>query len=590
MSILPSAHTVQFLGQLLDTKRSTLAPIEMTSFKPKYSDVLNGERLERATPESVGVPSKTIEKYLKKLKDDKSINIHSILIARHGKIICEATYGMSRLDVWKHSFSACKSVVSIAIGMLIDDGALTLDEKVVNIFSKETGPINKLKLKDLTVKDLLTMRSTVLFCEADVLCHEDWVKAFMNAATKGDVGKTFRYNSINTYMLSAIVHRKTGRSLTDFLDERLFSPLGIKDYYFERCPKGIEKGGWGLYIRPEDFAKIGTLMVNKGVYNGKRFLSEEYVNMAIMRHVDAEKVSGLFDYGYQIWSSRNGDSFLFNGMLGQNVYCFKNNGIVIVSHAGNSAMFQESNFFKYSNEAFSLDFHEKIDENECENRELNQYILNLSDYTREVRKPSLFHRILKPYDTKNDYKKHFEHLSGKTYKVASGHYQSVGLLPLIIQTVECSFSKGFNSLGFFTDGNGSPWLSYCESDMEIKIPLGFDKIEVFDLPYKNDNYKVAVRSRFAKTEDDESVLVISLDFLETPSRRIIKIYQSGEDEIRLFQTETPNGDFLIGIVDMFLSEFSENHIVNSIYDKIGGDFLDYKFDRMFSTTLTLKCE
>ena len=590
MSILPSAHTVQFLGQLLDTKRSTLAPIQMTSFKPKYSDVLNGERLERVTPESVGVPSRMIENYLRDLKDDKSINIQSILIARHGKIICEASYGTSRLDVWKHSFSACKSVVSIAIGMLIDDGLLSLDEKVINIFSKETGAINKIKLKDLTVEDLLTMRSTVLFCEADVLCHEDWVKSFMNAATKGVVGETFRYNSLNTYMLSAIVYRKTGRLLTDFLEERLFSPLGIKDYYFEKCPKGIEKGGWGLYIRPEDFAKIGMLMVNKGVYNGTRVLSEEYVNMATMRHVDAKKVSGLFDYGYQIWASRDGNAFLFNGMLGQNVYCFKNNGIVIVSHAGNSAMFQESNFFKYSNEAFSADFDERIDENEYENRKLNRYILGASEYSRMIKKPSVFNRILNSYDKRNDYRRHFGYLSGKKYTVASGHYQSVGLLPFIIQTVECSFSKGFDSLEFYIDGCGKPWMSYCETDVEIQIPLGFDKIELVDISYRNDNYKVAVKSRFTTTEDDEPVLVITLDFLETPSRRIIKIYRNGEGEIKLFQTETPNGDFLVGITDMFLSELPENHIVNSIYDKIGEDFLDYKFDRLFSSTLILKNE
>ena len=587
MSILPSA---QFLGQLLDTKRSTLAPIQMTSFKPKYNDVLSGEVLERATPESVGVPSKVIENYLKKLRDDKSINIHSILIARRGKVICEASYGMSRLDVWKHSFSACKSVVSIAIGMLIDDGLLSLDEKVVNIFSKETGPINKLKLKDLTVEDLLTMRSTVLFCEADVLCHDDWVKAFMNAATKGDVGETFRYNSLNTYMLSAIVNRKTGRTLTDFLEERLFVPLGIKDYYFERCPKGIEKGGWGLYIRPEDFAKIGTLMVNKGVYNGTRLLSEEYVKMATMQHVDAKKVSGLFDYGYQIWSSRVGDAFLFNGMLGQNVYCFKNNGIVIVSHAGNSAMFQESNFFKYSNDAFSLDFEDAIDENESDKRTLDQFISSLSDYTNEDKKTSFINRIFKSYDKNNVYKKHFEYLNGKTFSVASGHYQTVGLLPFIIQTVEGSFSRGFKSLKFYTDDNGKARVTYSESDVLIEIPLGFDKIEVLDIPYKNDNYRVAVKSKFTTSEDDEPVLVITIDFLETPSRRIIKIYQNGENEIKLFQTETPNGDFLIGIADMFLSEFPENHIVNSIYEKIGSDFLDYKFDRMFNTSLILKQE
>ena len=201
-----------------------------------------------------GVDPRVLGDYLTSLKADPSLNIHSILVLKDGKLVCTARYGMHATDLPKQTFSQCKSVTSIAVGMLIDEGKLSLDERIVQIFPGETGAIARIALRDLKIRDLLTMTSTVLFNEAEAMCEDKWISCFLNSALKGDIGKTFNYNSLNTYMLAAVIVRKTGMSVTEYLKPRLFDPLGIGEVFWEKSPEGIEKGGWGLYIAPEDMA------------------------------------------------------------------------------------------------------------------------------------------------------------------------------------------------------------------------------------------------------------------------------------------------------------------------------------------------
>lgn len=590
MNIFPITQTASLAGQLMDTKASTVPLIEMTSFKPQYEFRINSTRLERCMPEDEGIPSEIILELLQKLNLDKSVKLHSITIARNSRIICEAVLGAQRLDVWKHSFSACKSVTSLAIGMLIDDGVLSLDEKIINIFKDETTPIIKIKLKDLCVEDLLTMRSTVTFAEGDSMADADWVKAFLASPTKGTVGETFKYNSLNTYMLSAIVTKKTGKTLSEFLKERLFEPLGIKDYYWEKCPKGIDKGGWGLYIRPEDFVKIGTLVVNGGIFDSQRLVSEEYIRMATSKHVDIQAESERYDYGYQIWVGKNSNTFLFNGMLGQNLLGFKNNGIVVLANAGNSEMFQQGNFFEYLNNAFSRDFPQTIENSPTSYKTLCEYVHSLSWYNRQLKKKPLVAKIKGIFVRPKPITNHFNYLDKKSFNVNEGENKAVGILPLVIQSVENCYSQGFEGIAFRRDENGIPKMIYRETDTEYVIPLGFAIPEISNLKYRNDNFLIAASARFAKNEDEEEVLVIRLDFLETPSTRIIKIYRMDENTIRMEQSESPGEDFMMRLSDMLMSEYAEMPIIGTMLDKFGADYIEYRIERIFKSKLTLTCK
>lgn len=590
MNIFPITQTASLAGQLMDTKASTVPLIEMTSFKPKYNFEINGTRLERCMPEEEGIPSEIILELLQKLNLDKSVKLHSITIARNNRIICEAVLGAQRLDVWKHSFSACKSVTSLAIGMLIDDGILSLDEKIINIFKDETTPIIKIKLKDLCVEDLLTMRSTVIFAEGDSMADADWVKAFLSSPTKGVVGETFKYNSLNTYMLSAIVTKKTGKTLSEFLEDRLFAPLGIKDYYWEKCPQGIDKGGWGLYIRPEDFVKIGFLVINGGIYNSKRLVSEEYIRMATSKHVDIQAESERYDYGYQIWVGKDSNTFLFNGMLGQNLLGFQKNGIVVLANAGNSEMFQQGNFFEYLNNTFNKEFPETIEISPYSYKSLRDYIESLSWYNRQPKKKALTAKIKGIFVRSKPVTNHFNYLDKKSFSVNGGENKSVGILPLVIQAVENCYSQGFEGISFRKGENSIPEMVYRESDTEYIIPLGFTIPEISNLRYRNDNFLIATSARFTKNEDDEEVLVIRLDFLETPSTRIIKIYRVDEKTVRMEQSESPGEDFMIRLSDMLMSEYTEMPIIGTMLDKFGADYIEYRIERIFKSKLTLTCK
>lgn len=586
MNLFPMTQTAALMGQLIDTKTSTVPIIEMNSFKPEFDPEIHSTRLERCKPEEEGISSVLISEFLHTLKRDRTLNMHSVTVARNGKILCEAAFGAQRLDIWKHAFSASKSVTSLAIGMLIDEGLLTLDEKVVSIFRDEANAVARIKLKDMCVEDLLTMRSTVLFAEADSMTEVDWVRAFLSASTKGDVGETFRYNSLNTYMLSAIVSKKTGMPMSEYLKPRLFEPLGIRDYFWEKCPKGIDIGGWGLYIRPEDFVKIATLVQNGGEYNGNRLVSEEYVNMATVKHVDIGWESERFDYGYQIWIGKNANTYLFNGMLGQNVICFKDSGIVIVTNAGNSDMFQQSSFFEYAENFFDREFPVKIEANPKAYEMLCKQISGFSLYN-DRNKKSIFKRIFGVFSSSPLTAK-FELIDGKEYVVAEGEGKATGILPLVIQSVENCYSKGFFGLAFSRDEQGSPVMTYRENEAEFEIPLGFDTPKSTNIKYRNENFLISCKAKFTYNEVDDPVLVVRLDFLETPSSRIIKIYFYGEDSVLVEQTETPGADFMQGLTDMVVTQMVGNPLLGAVYEKFGAELIDYKIEQIFNSKLTLK--
>ena len=146
----------------------------------------------------------------------------------------------------KYTFSACKSVVSLAVGLLIDDGLLHLEDKVADLFEDLLPPASRRRLRNMSVEDLLTMRSGIVFSEAESLTESDWVRGFLNSTMKGEPGGAFHYNSLNTYI--ALRHRLP-QNRQDSLG--LSPGAALRAFGYHRHPvgdlsRGIEKGGWGL--------------------------------------------------------------------------------------------------------------------------------------------------------------------------------------------------------------------------------------------------------------------------------------------------------------------------------------------------------
>ncbi len=589
MGIFSMTQALSFAGKIFDNKNSTTPMVETTSFKPSFSWQYESQRIERCAPEEQGIPSSLIHDFIQTLAEDKTLNLHNISILRNGKVLCEVAFGAERLDVWKYTFSACKSVLSLAVGILVDDGILHLSDRVVDIFPKVVPPLSKIKLKDLTVEDLLTMRSPVLFAEIDSAIEKDWLRGYFSAPTKGEPGETFKYNSLNSYILSAIVVQKSGMSLSDFLDTRLFTPLGIDRgaWYWEKCPMGIEKGGWGLFIYPEDFCKIVQLVMQKGTWNNRQLISETYLTAATAAQVEVTEESALFNYGYHIWVGKHTDTFLFNGMLGQNFIGFKNSGIIVACNAGNGEFFQQSNFFRYLVEFFDKKFEGTCPKNAKASLALSNYISSLSAYTVKPLKKNIFARLFQQIFKKTSHSHDFDTLAGTKFQYFRGHEKAIGLLPLVLQAVENCYPKGFCSVSFDRDGKNDV-LIYEENENRLKLPLGFDKPQITELSFGENRFLVATKASFKYDEDDRRVLVIRIDFLEFPSSRILKFIFLNQDTVLFRQEELPGKDFAIETIREHIGEFADKPMLSGIIERIGSDFFEFKAECAFAPELTLK--
>ncbi|MDE7219309.1 MAG: beta-lactamase family protein [Oscillospiraceae bacterium] len=528
MKLTTASRTFQLLTRIMDVRTATEPLLPPAAEKPAIPLGDVRQPFPRSAPESQGVSSRHIQSFLEELARDRELYAQSVMILRNGHVLCEAACGSQNLRAAKYTFSACKSVVSLAIGLLADDGALSVEDEVASIFD-ESGSTNlHRRLKGMTVEDLLTMRSGVLFTEAEALTETDWVRRFLGDAMKSEPGAEFAYSSLNTYMLSAIVCRKTGKSLTEFLRERLFTPMGITDVHWETCPKGIEKGGWGLYIRPEDLAKLGQLVMDGGLWQGKRLLSREYIAAATTAHAVPPETTGDFNYGYQIWVGRHENTFLFNGMLGQNVLGFRDSGILVLSHAGADTDFQESRYFEIVSRYFGGTFPDRLPEDGDAQASLAGAVRSLSAYSRE---PEPIGPSAGPF-------------LNRSFTVQDARAASVGLLPLTLQALYNDYTAGVTSVAVSTKG-GLPELIYREKDGLYRLPVGLGRPVVTQLDFRGNVFHVAALGRFTHDEEERPVFYIRLDFIETPCVRIIKLVADGP-RLLLRQTETPGVPYISG--------------------------------------------
>lgn len=567
---------ITMLSRMLDITNSRKGILSPTVGKPCLEFVARDEKIPMDIPENEGISSRHIADFLTELNADKTLNLHNVVIARHGKIITEAYFGAHKSGIWKATFSACKSVVSIAIGMLIDEGKIKLDTKLEEIFPKELKSLAKLRVRNITVYDLLTMRSGMTSLEETGAMNErELFRAFINTPLTSDPGTKFYYNSTNTYVLSCIVKKVSGEGISDYLEKRLFAPLGIKNYYWEKSAEGIEFGGWGLYIAPCDFAKLGILLLNGGEWNGKRILSKEYVDNATRKHVDTDVSAYGFNYGLQMWSSKNEDQFLFNGMLGQNVWCFKRNGIVIVNNAGNDELFQQSNYFEIVQRYFDRDFPESIHKDFFDKKHL-EYILKKISVSRNF-------VTLNPYELRT-YRlgvlpSECHMLDGKVYVMRDVRAATVGLLPLVWQVIENNYSQGFESIGFNIAG-GKFYINYAQCDEAYRFEIGFGEPKYTNIYVHNTPFYIAATGCFAVNEDGERVFKIRVDFLETPCSLVLKMVDKGEYfEVR--QSEMPGKPFVLEKIMEIKNTISQTPVIGGVTSLAPDDVIEYQVERMF---------
>jgi len=580
-------NTLSLIGRIFDTRQAVRPIYTDTSEKPPFHPSPVRQAFPRVSPEEEGIPSDHIAAFLTELAEDETLNMHSILILRNGKILTEAVFGAQDLQCWKCTFSACKSITSLAIGLLCAEGKLSIDEKITDIFENRISPLARISLRELTVRHLLTMSSGASFNEVSMMMEKDWIKGYFNGSF--DIGK-FSYNSLNTYILSVILTERTGESLTDYLKPRLFDPLGITNFYWEKSPEGIDKGGWGLYIIPEDMAKIGQLVLQNGCWNGRQLIPADWLNEAAHTRISTGSVSETYDYGYQIWTGRNRDSFLFNGMLGQNVLGLRENGILLLSHAGNSELFQQSNYFKRAEEYFGRPFDDVLPVNTQASRKL----VSVLDGLRE--RPPV---PSEPAAKKRPWRIRFRHpapphpslppecslLDGVRFDTKDDNAPSVGLMPVILQAVQNNYAAGLRSVSFFCSGE-TFYLTYAEESESYLLRVGFGCSEESDLTFHGVPYRVRTVGTFTRDEDGISLLKLTVQFCETPVTRIIKLYYTGTSP-HLEHSEIPGAPFILSKVLSIKKELVTAPLIGDTLNLVDDDYLAYRVTKKFRPDLQL---
>ena len=321
----------------------------------------NAQPLPRSTPEAEGVSSEAILQFLDAAGRSQH-EFHSMMLLRHGKVITEGWWAPYRPDLKHTMYSCSKSFTATGIGLAVSEGKLSVEDKVVSFFPEQLPKEVSANLAALRIRDLLSMS---VGQEPDptglVRSDSNWVKAFLSTPILYKPGSRFLYNSLATYMLSAILQKVTGEKLIDYLTPRLFTPLGISGMDWEVDPSGVNTGGWGLRLKTEDMARFGQMFLQKGKWNGRQVVPaawvEEASSMKIIQHPDmpqSKRDSSDWEQGYcyQMWRCRN-NAYRGDGAFGQFIIVMPDQDAVMIFTAETSNMQEEINlFWKYIFPAF----------------------------------------------------------------------------------------------------------------------------------------------------------------------------------------------------------------------------------------------
>lgn len=273
--------------------------------------------LPRSTPEEQGVSSAEISGFI--AATDKFDSMNSFMLVRHGHVIAEGWWTPYN-PASRHSlYSLSKSFTSTAVGIAIAEGKLSLDDEVLKAFPDAALSEPSGQLKSMRMSDLLRMNTG--HQTEPPRTGESWIKSFLAHPVPFKPGTHFLYNTSATYMQSAMVQKATGQTVLDYLQPRLFAPLGIEKPTWEMSPEGIATGGYGLSLRTEDIAKFGQLYLQDGMWEGKQLVQAEWIAAATARQTsNGSNPASDWDqgYGYQFWRCRHG-AYRGDGAFGQ--YC-----------------------------------------------------------------------------------------------------------------------------------------------------------------------------------------------------------------------------------------------------------------------------
>lgn len=285
-----------------------------------------------STPEEQGMDSDRLADMLA-LIEDESLYIHGVVVIRNGYLVTEAYADPWEADSLHIMYSVTKSVIATLVGIAVNQGYIeSVDQPVLDFFPDR--PFDNLdEAKQVaTLADFLTMTAGLDWPDISfgmtfqMVSSSDWVQFVLDRPVVQIPGTAFLYNNGVPHVLSAVIEAATGTTTLDFAAENLFAPLGITSYEWETDPQGIASGGFGLYLRPRDMAKIGYLYLNEGQWDGEQIISADWAAAATEPHIGVDE-SFEQSYGYLWWIYP--DFYAAQGLQGQLIFVVPDQNLVV---------------------------------------------------------------------------------------------------------------------------------------------------------------------------------------------------------------------------------------------------------------------
>ncbi len=476
-------------------------------------------------PEEVGVDSKEIVEFFNDMAEN-NLEFHSFMVIRNGKVACEFYRPPFNAETPHSVYSVSKTFTSTAVGIAIDEGYFSLDTRLVDVFPEYEKYDKDPRLGKITVRNLITMTAGK---EPSVLADKgkiDWIKDYFSSPWYGEPG-TFRYINENIFMLCAIIVRTTGMSVREFLTPRLFEPLGIEVPFWETNQDGIEAGGWGIYVKLNDLAKLMYCYACGGNVNGKQIIPAEWAKEAPEAHADNSICIPLDNhqgYGYCFW--RNGgdtDSYRADGMFSQFGMVFEKDNALVISMGG-IADEQEARdcIWRHFPKAF-IDPEKKAKKSAV--KEFDELAFKF------------------PIDNPNSSLHNLReaHLNNKTIKVRKKILPNiigmpVSMLPLAVTYMTSDKAGNINNINF-SFGDNECTMSWTEGDEKNTIICGMDgHLRYGTMRLGNIDYKVCCSAEWI--DDDE--LRVDVRPITTIAKRKLKFTFNGNSRVLIKPSSTPD--------------------------------------------------
>ncbi len=287
-----------------------------------------------ATPEEMGVSSANITAFIRFLEEYR-IPTHDLLLARGDTLFYEGYWKPFDASFCHRMYSVSKSVVALAVGFAWQDGLIDLDERIFTYFPEESADQTDANMAQQTVRNMLMMSTA----KDDGFWFEDKPADrvryyFQNQRPSRPCGRLFRYDSAGSFVLCALVERRTGKRFMDYMREKLFDKIGVSDAaYCLQCPGGHSWGDSAIICPPMDILKIARFTMNGGIWNGEQLLDRAYMEAAVSKLIETDYLGeNKYDtqgYGYLIWRTYD-NSFFFNGMGAQLAVCVPDKDIIMM--------------------------------------------------------------------------------------------------------------------------------------------------------------------------------------------------------------------------------------------------------------------